>query len=449
MNILSFILVTTSAFLLQSAFMWGEQCAWMAFIFLMPLLYSVVRCSMRRPFLTGLWWGLIFFTSHFSALLVVLHEKAQGSLRLVAGAIFIVYCALHVGLWFSINAWIARGRSEQIKVFFWSVGAWFYFYWLCNFILWPCGHLVGYCFGSPLIALTGHPYFLSTVGSLGSNILLLFLIGIQASSVLFFISDTRYGIIILVCVTPFCLRLLNREVQIIPHYVSELCYVKPPPKRIFHPYERAEEINMCITRALQLKPAAQCILMPESSFAHCLNTFPEIIELWGTNSLAQGNTLCIGSYRADTYNEYNTLYKIERCRITSLYDKSFLMPFVEYIPNFGKNFSYIRDLFLKSYREFSPKKRSPEALALTDALFVQPLICSDIYMEPYMHCLKKTTSIPILLIVNDSWFSCLYAQRLMFLYAVYYAMCHKRDILYIGYSYGCWINHITGKTILL
>lgn len=449
MNARAGFFITISALLLQGAFLWGEWCAWMVFIFFIPLLLRVVFLPLSYPFFTGLWWGLIFFTGHFWAVLVVLYEKAYGSARIVVGIFLIVYFSLYAGLWFSLNAKIVCGRSKQSAIFLWSIGAWCYFYIVSNFIFWPIGAVVGYCFGSPLVPLAHYPFLLSNVGYLGSSMLIMFLLAGQAFCVLFFTLDKRYGLAVFLSIVPFVVSFLPYPSNIVPSYLLKLGYVQPPPKTLNNPLERAEEINMRIIKELQRKPSATCILMPESSFAYCLNNFPEIIELWGINALSQGYTLCIGSYRSDTCNEYNGFLLLRGCRITESYDKRFLMPFVEKLPWFMKKFSWIKNLFLKSTNEFSCGRGPRKSFLLCDTLLVEPLVCSDLYLQPYTECTSLTSSTPILLLVNDSWFSMRYAQKLMYLYAIYYAMYSKRDILYIGHTYGCWINHLTGKTILL
>lgn len=446
----SFILIAASALLLQSALMWPAQCAWMVFIFLMPLFYRVVRFPLRAPYKEGWWWGLLFYTCHLFALFLVFHEKANGPFRYLAAIIFTLYCSVYAGLWFGINALIARRRSQRAIVLWWGLGAWMYFYWVAHYMLWPCGHLVGYCFGAPLLPLAAYPSSLYWIVVMGSGALTASLILLQVFALLFLVARKwHYLAITAFCAAPFYCGFFSFKSESIPPYLATLCYVRPPSKSLIHPMDCAEEINMCIAKALQSKPSATCILMPESSFAHCLNLAPEAIELWGINSLANGYSLCIGSSRADTYNEYNSLFIIKDCRITDCYDKSFLMPFVEYLPNFGKKYSWIRNLFLKDQTETKPKESRSRKLILTDCLTVDPMICSDLYMQPYGIDTFTHDHSPILLAVNDSWFSAEYAKELMFLYAVYYAMQNKKDILYIGHRFGCWISNVTGEAILL
>jgi apolipoprotein N-acyltransferase len=282
-----------------------------------------------------------------------------------------------------------------------------------------------------------------------AELLLFFLIGAQAAGVMFLITKrARYGLFLLTSMFPFYIGWFIHQSENEPEYLKTISHVQPPARAITHPLEQAEEINIRILKTIQTKPQTTCVLMPESSFTHCLNAFPEASELWGINALSQGCILCIGSYRSDTQNEYNVLYRQKLCRITNHYDKHFLMPFVEKIPNFCRKISWIRNLFLKINKEFSPKKDSSQLFYLTSSLSAYPRICSDIYMAEQSFNTYPQDNHPILFAVNDSWFSMQYAQHLMFLYAILYAMQNHKDVLYVGHRFGCWISRVTGKAIL-
>lgn len=437
------------ALMLQAAYMWPHLYAWMVFFFLIPFFYAQTSAPLKKPFLTGLLWGVAFFSLHFMGIGVVLYERAQGSARLLAFMVLVVYFSIHAGLWFALANRIANNKKFLLRIFIWAVSAFLFFYWQVHFSFLPTGVVAGNCFSWPLVVLAQQPAWLWLLPYVGTEILFLLIILMQVCAVVAFVKrKSMAGIIFLLILFLISVGWLLPNHDEPPDYLKTICYVSPPPKEIAHSLERAEEVNMRIMKALRTKPEAACIIMPESSFLKPLNKCPAALQLWGANALASNITLCIGSYRADTSYEYNSLFIIRGCRITDCYDKSFLLPFAEFLPNFYKKISYIRNLFLKNVMETTPQKVVGKTIWLTKELIVQPLICSDLYMAPYGHHFKSDTDLPILLAVNDSWFSMSYLKNIMFLFTAYSAIKDRRDIIYVGHTFAAWISK-RGKTKLL
>ncbi len=432
--------------------MFPETCGWMVFIFLIPVFYIAFNIKKKISFALGMWWGICFFACHLVAAAIVLMQKAEGSFRLLPWFFFVLYLAAHAALWlYALSHYNNSCKHISAKILTCSFVTWIYFFYMRYIVFWPCGSLVGYCFSFPLLPLAVNPTYLTAMHIVGSLGLLFLLILGQACLAGFLAGYTKVIGGAFFSIFFFIFPWKHTTSFHAPAYIQQLCYAQPPPYHIYDPLERAEEINIQITKALARKPSALCILMPESSCPFFLNTFPEVIRLWGYNALSQDHILCIGSYRADACFKYNTLFMIKKCRIIDFYDKSFLMPIVEFIPSFLKKIICIKELFLKSHSEFSPRRGTYKPLLLTKSFYVYPLICSDVYMRPLSLLCEKGTNnnFPILLIVNDAWFSLPYAQKLMFLFAKYYAIENKKDLIYIGHFFGCWISNLTGKTILL
>jgi len=442
------ILIGLCALILHSAYMLPELCAWMVFIFLIPVFYLIASHRLTSPFRAGFFWGVLYFSLHFMGIALLLYEKAQGSLRLIAFVVLVTYFSLHAGIFFWLSHRLSYKKKVPARLMVWSAGFFIFFYWIVHFSFLPLGVMAGYCFGWPPVVLAQQPEWLWLIPYLGGDFVFILIIFLQASVVVALVKSSKTATAILVLLV-FLFSFgwfLDRD-TVCPSYLDAITYVSPPFKSMSNTMERAEEINMRIHKALNAKPSATCIIMPESSFLIPLNKCINALQLWGLNSLAQKITLCIGSCRADTHNEYNSLFIIRGCRITNYYDKSFLMPFAEYIPAVYKKITYIRNLFLKNITEFTPQKKSNKTIFLTKDLCIQPLICSDLYMAPYGTNFKSDMDYPILLTVNDSWFSMEYLKKIMFLFTVYSALKDRRDIFYVGHTYGCWISK-NGKTKL-
>jgi len=447
------IALASSSLLLSAAFFCPTYFFWFVFIFLIPVFYLAFTHVETLTFTTGFWWGLLFFGAHFYGLMVLLHEKAQGQLRLLAGLVLILYCALHAGLWFCITARFIKMVENSIvwKSCCLLLCTQLYFYWLEFGIFWIFGHVNGYCFASPLLTLAHYPKLLMALPILGTQGLFACLCVMQLLLALAIIKKSyNYVATSLIFLIPFLFGVVKNNNVEIPSYVSKLGYVSPPPKEVDTLFDRAEEINTSIMKKIRSNPKTTTILMPESSMYGSLNQHQEILDLWATNALADNNiTLIVGSFRTDNQeNVFVTLYKLRGSRIINHYDKSFLFPFTEYLPDTYKRFKWIRNLFLKENNDFSTKELSPVFFEIEADCFVQPYLCSDLYYSHH-HIKKNNENKPILFAVNDSWFSTSYMKRLMFLFAVFKAIEFGQDVMYVGHSFGAWIDHATGKTINL
>lgn len=445
------LLVGLSALLLSAAFFCPAYCCWFVFVFLIPIYYVALRSQVPLDFFDGLWWGLIFFGTHFFDIVVLLAQKAQGSLRVPLGIALIVYCALYVGMWF----WATSCITKLYKRAWWRQACWclttlLYFYFVMHNLFWIFGSCTGYCFGSPLLPLAHYPIFLFALPFFGHTFLLACLCVAQMAATRCLTTKSRgCCVLFLLCLIPFCVGLKKTGQAQIPSYVATLGYVQPPPKTLTNMYDRAEEINARITKIINKNSDIRSLLMPESSLCGSLNQHNEILDMWGSNALKDTTiSLYIGSFRTDIgTNLFVTLYQLKGGRITNHYDKKTLFPFTEFVPHWCQKINVIRNLFFKEKeKEFSTKDSENVFFNTATDIEAQPCICSDFYC---CRSWRSTEDRPILLAVNDSWFCHNYLRRLMFLYAVFFAIEMKRDIIYVGHYFGAWIGKKTGRAIFL
>jgi apolipoprotein N-acyltransferase len=404
------------------------------FFFLIPV--YLIALSSSLSFIDGFYWGLLFFSIHLYGLLQLLHERAEGTLRVGAGILFIIYCALNSGLWFWGATFLSSiNKTKYLKCFAWVITTLCYFFWVEQGMLWPFGNAMGYCFGSPLLVLVYYPQTLSIFLHAGP-VILLFIISLYAMCCAFLCAhDTIKTGCVLIIIPIVILNIIKSPQEIMPMCIQNIGYLKPPQENK-EPFEQAHEINSELTKLLHKYENLRTVIMPESSFTKPLNLYPDILELWAENALSEGINLIIGSPRTNNNDEYNSLYNVHMSRIINFYDKKTCMPFTEQLPFPWNKFNFCQTLFLKDKKGFSTNENSQNFFTICNNLTVEPKLCSDLFFGP---C-NPSNSCPILFAVNDSWISAAYLKRLMHLFAVYKAITLQREIIYISHERGCWIT---------
>jgi apolipoprotein N-acyltransferase len=223
------------------------------------------------------------------------------------------------------------------------------------------------------------------------------------------------------------------------HDLQSIAIILPPTGEKKHPLDYAQKIEVKITTALAHNALLQGIIMPESAYPYCLNTMPEIIELFAAaleRSSGEPCTLVLGSYKEEEDKVQNSLYCVTDRRLILAYDKTKHIPFVEYLPFPWKKCSTMRNLFLKGKKESTSTKKIPDPLFLANRWW-QPAVCADLFLEA-THL--QWGHLPLLCIVNDSWFSQEYMRNLMKLFACYTAIQAERELFYVGHYDGLWIT---------
>lgn len=228
-----------------------------------------------------------------------------------------------------------------------------------------------------------------------------------------------------------------------PTYINQIGYISPPDYTLYnHPLDAAQQIYYKMADLIKKKPNIKIIVMPESSYRFSLNNRKDILQLWTQNALRDDISLLIGSLRQKNNKRFNTAFWIKKGDIQHIYDKRHLAPFTEYIPAFWSRFSCFTDLFSPRYIPFDRGRHQDIIFDCNKMLTLEPCICSDLFLGVYSY----QKGFPIVVLLNETVFSCQYMGYLMFLYAKYKALELGRDILYVGYQYAIWITR-TGETI--
>lgn len=435
--------VTLSALLLIMPVYLPHACWWLVFIAHLPLFYGIFTCVYTAWH--GLWWGLLYWAGHVYALFFVVAEHGYGTLRLLVPLFLILYCAAYSAFAFYSAARLSYQKTYMVKGVMWVMCISAYYLIMRYGALWIIGLKTGYPLALPLLPLAEYPEFLRALPYLHSSGLLLCLLSFAMGVAYYLVTKHAWVWLLNICMlipfgSGFFVTTKNRS---IPAYAVPCALILPPIKGGRHPRDCAQDIALYINRACARNQKASILILPESSYPFALNMHPDALELWGINALHDGQYLIIGSYAQEGESLYNGIYCINNCRIIFDYVKKCRMPFTEYIPYPWSMLTCARTLFLKNRQGFSAKESS-RLLTLNSTWRVQLALCSEFFFDAY----DNQCTFPILALVNDSWFSCLYIRHLMYLFARYMAIERSRDIMYSSYTYGACID-TQGTTWLL
>jgi apolipoprotein N-acyltransferase len=407
----------------------------MVFITFIPLFYVVLmyHCT----FAHGLWWGFLCWTGQLYALFGMVIERGEGALRIFAPLFLILYCAAYSAIAFYSASALSNNKRLELRACIWVVCITGYYLIMRYAALWIIGLSTGYPLALPLLPLAEHPQFLVLLPYISAAGLLVCALIFSMSSAYYLVARNWWALCMGLCaLLPFGVGWRIKPVAAYEPALIHMCgAVTSPPKGIVHPRDCAQDINARITELLARRPEVQVILMPESSYPFELNEQEDVINLWSINALHKGQLLVIGSYYQEEGDCYNGIYGIAECRVIFNYVKNCRMPFTEYVPFPWSMFSCTQHLFLKNKQGFSTKK-SVRMLPLTADFWVQPALCSEFFFDAY----DPTVRLPILALVNDSWFSSFSIKRLMYLFARFAAIERSMPIMYISYTYAVFID---------
>lgn len=428
------LFLVVSAMLLNLALMMPDFFFAVSFIFLIPIFY-LVQGNSRLGFVHGFFWGILFFLVHFVEFFLLVYQQASGTFRPVFPLLLVIYCALYAGLWFKL-AYSCEYRLPQFRSLWWIVSTAFYFFFMTEFLFWIFGSLSGYCFINPLVPLAIHPFLLGMLANV--TFLPLFTCIVISSWLL-----AKYGIkgrsadgvLGMLMLAPFIggywvpkSHQKTIDAKLIAYAVCD---------EMDNPLECAQNITKNIQKALEEKPSAIMIIMPESTFPFCLNNYPEFIEMWSLNALDNEQELLIGSHSAEQDSFLNSFFVVRDSRIMHRYVKNTYMFFTEYIPPLWNLFPFFKTLFLRNKKEFTPNNKKDDRLFLLAGGYTfEPCICSDLFLTRK----KFNSPYPLLCIASDNRFQCKYFKRLMALFARYAALEMDKEIIYVTQSTAILIN---------
>lgn len=315
-----------------------------------------------------------------------------------------------------------RRRLEGITYSHIILITWLYFIFIYKYIFIIFGINSGYVLSFPMLALVNK---LNNLIELGSTFLLLILISFSLL-ITITIVNKKYFLTFIACIACFLFFYLLKKEN--PKKINSLnfAHISAPNSKNRSAHGVGYEIKHRIIDAINNNPKVELIVMSESTFPFPLNEYPEIIKSWFSLAEACNKKLdiLIGAHRTEKGKLYNCVYHLQNSKIINFYDKTNLVPFVEYIPNYFK-IDFFNNLFLKDCKEFCHGNIDNVIFDINNQKLT-PFICSDFFLHK-----KIQNNEIIFLFLNTSWF-CKYITELMALFIKLRAIENNSDIILFG-----------------
>jgi len=434
-----YFLLIASAVSGACAFEWPHICWWLIFFFMIPLFWYQRSEDNPIAWRAGRLWGIAFFGLHSRWIFWLMHEKSQVPwLGLIAGALFIGFCALNAMIWFVCASWLSTVYKKRwFSVVSLSLTGTIFWWWVDNGIFWISGQWDGYPMAFPLVPLATIPHVLylapwfSMIGLLACLMIFESLIALALCDKSFIL-----GMMGLLFLTPFLVGFfISRDRHDLPSWANRVGYVALSGCHECDINKRAKLIGTMLAQFHAGHPQARLIVMPESTCAFALNENPHCAAMWDTVLGHEDITLVVGGHECEHGALFNTFYCVCKGQIIDRHHKVHCIPLVERIPAPWSRVPFFSSLFLKGYHPFSVGLQQDQVIKINDCTFI-PMICSELFFaksEP-----KVASEIPILCLVNDSWFIP-YMRHLLYLAAQCKAIVWRRVILYVGHYGAFWI----------
>ncbi|GAI99865.1 unnamed protein product, partial [marine sediment metagenome] len=152
--------------------------------------------------------------------------------------------------------------------------------------------------------------------------------------------------------------------------------------------------------------------------------------MWNNNVLHDEVQLFIGACRSEGEKIYNSLYWIKEGRVEQYYDKSRLMPLVEYVPSWCKKIPCIGNSFLNN-NEFSASVWGQD-FNVDDGIILEPSICAELFFGKYLADDKTPDNAIALSIINDTVLDQFF-YNLMLLWNSFKAIEQNQFRFHVGY----------------
>ncbi len=419
---------------------------WCSFIWLTPLFYLAFTQTKAVSWRDGLVWGLLFYSLHLIPVTHLFVCQAQGVGRFIFPVLLIFYCAFHVALWFLLaatSAWLL-GDGKFARGVAWFAWTTIFIVWVPDGLLWISGQYIGYPLSFPLLPLAQYPALLWLLPILGRAVLVMLQVGVGLSMTLLFMNHFSKSLFLVAfCLLPFVSGLTVRLApKKLPDFFYTLGYVCPPkvtegahPMDARHPMDVAQEVYYRMRAVLENHPKVTVLVMPELSYRFALNEHPHVVALWCNNALHENVSLFIGACRRDRGKVYNSLYYIKEGCIAGCYDKSRLMPLVEYVPAWLKKIPGLCSLFLND-NEFCAVPCDGKLFHVSQECFCEPYICAEIFfgkMNTSQARVRLSDNTLILSILNDVVLE-KQIQSLMLLWNSFQAIQWRQVRVHVGYK---------------
>jgi len=375
------------AFFMPDLIGFGALLAVVLFVWSLLSIRNVSRSTMvSSGFLLGLWWGILVFFPQLYWVWSVLYTFSERSFFLKI-AVYCLLCssfaftsACWVGSMMFIGWYIRSNIGRMMTYLFVSIS---YFIWLGE-----RGALIlasgdGYPLINPLIPLCAYRWFIQSVCLISSLV-----IG----------PNYFYAPLPTSCTIAYLKPLVTQQNK-------HLADPSSLGQQIYH--QLSDMSSFAHGEKKQIKKRLYC--GAESFFPFSLNTYPELVTLWGA-AISENTQVLLGAHYQHGEKIHQAAFFIKNCRIKKIYVKKHLVPFIEYIPYAWSALKIGANLLSKHHEMFSCGKnaRYNKALSLENDFNLLPQICSEFIFSHTTRCFRRhlqhEKSVCVIWLVNDSWF---------------------------------------------
>lgn len=408
--------------------------------FLVPWCVFRALLTQRLSWWHGCLWAGSSFLTQSAAGLYGLYQLAAGPA--VMKFLFLGMILAVVSAWGGVCFWIASfcvrhvpaldpsiplrmsDLNGRISMMFpWVLALWVFYTGVCEY----------YLLFNPLLPLITQPVMQFLLQSLGAPTALLCFLGMAA--LLAAAKRVMLGVVLFVSMWALGNAALRRDMPALPAELAHVGVVQ----------ERYPISNSCMLQVLKLREDlaranTACVMTPEACVydSHFFSV-PDLYAKWVDAS----KTLVVGGFRWVGENYCNSLFLIRNGRVEAVFDKRYVLPFVEYMPTCS--FSCFEDMYFKTTPVRAAGENARPVWKLCDGVAIVPYICSELLLRTEPDDNYPDTM--ILCVCNDAW-APWPIPHMMLLTAQYQALVWQRDILYVSYKYYNFI-HTCGQTQLI
>lgn len=392
-----------------------------------------------------------------------------------------------------------NAREAPFRLGTWTVGFWCYFYFVSYVALAWGNRIEGFCLMNPLIPLAACPPLLFLLPKIGAPCLL-FLLLVSCACVTWFLKSRTWcaNVFVFVAVCPWIFSVvaytqllqavgvtrgiqggrntwLSGEVNYIygeysewvPAWVTHVAYAPVMYCSDGDTAVRAHQMGRAVMRMRQNNPDAELIIFPESCL-YGLCDAHELCALVYDYYVKKPLHIICGGFELHGCKWHNVLYWFFAGKIQAAFCKRHAVVLAEALPAWFQIAPVMRCYF-HDMPEIVPgdNVRPQFELCFTqETVHVVPYICSELFFYQYPDdefeggegsgesaygSLARGNDIGgyadmcrpgncIIEIANDSWAVWESSRRLMVYGAIFKAIAWQRDILYVSYYYGVYIN---------
>lgn len=431
-----------SALLYALSFFLSEYFWWLIFTYPIPLFYSIR--SVRFSFIHGYIWGCAVFALHTSGFIYIMACMAHEYwvIGILLGAVMILYQALFPAFLFWFVA--QYNVSPVVRLCLWAVILWLFIVWVDWYSMWIFGIQEGYSLMHPLIPLAQQPALLWLLPILGKQCLTILFLLVPTSVVLMLWYKNYITVLFFCCAfVPwlFSLWVGQSELQNLHWHstIKSLPYMACSVAK--NPVVTIKCVANQLKKIIAQNPAINIIIMPESAFnVSNFADFPELLQLWNSDSLGKAVHILFGASRWDGGNYYNSLHWVYDGALQCYHDKRHAMLVSERLS--WLNVALINQIYFNQGAVVTISSCQRRSLSLLENVQFVPYICSELFCNELPD--DKYQGVPIIVIVNDALFMgsfwSLYIQQLLVLLAKVKAIQWQRDIVYVSYVESLFID---------